>query len=460
MLETVKEFTQKTYDGWKNIVTGLNIKNRDKKVSSVAEWFPVTRSMVEDIYGADDMAAKIVDAPAQDMVREWFKISTDFEDQKLNEKIMNKLDDLDAKAKVQTALTFARLYGGSAIIIGAKDGTTNPSLPLNINNLFDIEFLTVVDRFELYPLTIQGDPRKKHYGEPETYQLVPVSAQGQQGEAYQSIHRSRIIRFDGAFLPTNLKIKNQYWGDSVLNRLEGALRNFHTAHDSLATILSEFAIGVFKMKNLSQMIAQGKDELVQKRLELVAYKQSVVNAIVIQDDEEFEKKQTPITGIPEALDRVDKRLTSASGLPHTILLGESPSGLGATGNSEIRDYYDMISRMQESQLQPQMLYLLDLVLRCKAGPTKGLIPNIWSIEFNPLWQMSDKESAEIRKIQAEADQIYIQNQVVDPDEIAESRFGSGKYSTDTKLNMEARKAVTPDLLAAATKALDGIKKTT
>ena len=76
----------------------------------------------------------------------------------------------------------------------------------------------------------------------------------------------------------------------------------------------------------------------------------------------------------------------------------------------------------------------------KSGPTKGKIQS-YMIEFNPLKQMSEKDQQEIKKIQSEIDKIYLENSVVDPDEIARSRFGSGGFSTETTIDLEARDAM-------------------
>ena len=43
----------------------------------------------------------------------------------------------------------------------------------------------------------------------------------------------------------------------------------------------------------------------------------------------------------------------AADIPVTRLLGQSPAGLSATGDSDTRNYYDMIAARQELDLRPQ-----------------------------------------------------------------------------------------------------------
>ena len=84
-------------------------------------------------------------------------------------------------------------------------------------------------------------------------------------------------------------------------------------------------------------------------------------------------------------------------------------------------------------MRPLVQYGIDVVL----APL-GFAPGEITFTWNPLWQMSDLEQAEIEKKRAETDAIYIQAGVVSAEEIALSRFGGDAYSTDTVLDMEKR----------------------
>ena len=52
--------------------------------------------------------------------------------------------------------------------------------------------------------------------------------------------------------------------------------------------------------------------------------------------------------------------------------------------------------------------------------------------------MTETETAAYRKTIAETDQIYISNGVLDPAEVAASRFGGDMYSPETVIDLEAR----------------------
>ena len=52
-------------------------------------------------------------------------------------------------------------------------------------------------------------------------------------------------------------------------------------------------------------------------------------------------------------------------------MGQAPAGLNATGDSEIRWFYDRVAARQRRELQPALKRLVKLLFLSKRGPTKG-----------------------------------------------------------------------------------------
>jgi hypothetical protein len=110
----------------------------------------------------------------------------------------------------------------------------------------------------------------------------------------------------------------------------------------------------------------------------------------------------------------------------------------ATGASDIRFFYDQIAAIQNSMLRSKVETLVRLVFKNKQGPTKGVEPDDWSLKFRTLYQLTEKEKAEVRKTQSDTDTAYIDTGVLSEDEVAYSRFGAGEYSPETILDLEKR----------------------
>jgi phage-related protein (TIGR01555 family) len=432
-LEPIAKILKNRADGWASFLSGLGIKGRDKRVS--ADWFyeKLSEVDVETLYASDDIAAKIIDLLPEDALREWIELKQ--LDQDLETEVMDKIEELGTRTHLEEAWKWARMYGGAGIYITIDDGL-DPQDPVMEERIYDIKSLTVLSRYELIPYQINSNLDSPFFGQPEIYRLQ-TSQPTDFVERY--IHHSRLLRFDGVILPRRLRIQNQWWGDSVFTRTLNAIRNYGLTHDSAVAALQDFSVGVFQIKNLADLISSGNEAIVKQRLELINYSKSVIKSMVLDTEEKFEHQSKSLSGIPEVMKQANSRLVVASGMPHTKILGESPSGLGATGDSEVRDWYDYVKNQQKIVLRPQLSTLLRYIFLSKNGPTAGVIPEKWDLEFNPLWQMSDKEQADMQLVVAQKDQIYIQNQVLDPDEVSRSRFGGEKYSMDTQIDEGLRR---------------------
>jgi hypothetical protein len=76
----------------------------------------------------------------------------------------------------------------------------------------------------------------------------------------------------------------------------------------------------------------------------------------------------------------------------------SPGGLNASGESDLRNYYDRVSSSQTLEMQPAMSVLDECLIRSATGKRDLDIHYVW----NPLWQMSETEKATVFKTKADA----------------------------------------------------------
>ena len=416
----------KGLDGWGNVITGLGVTGRDRRMSAAISRSSLDDETLETLYQADDMAAKIVDLLPREMLRQGYTLEIEGdEDKELAKVALDRLAVLGVNKKIRECFELARLYGGAAILKGVTANGA-PGTPSSIRSF------TVLDKTILQPDTssIINDLRDPNFGMPAIYTISSSNAK----QNNKKVHRSRLVLIQGVNLPLRLLQQNHYWGQSVLLRVYTSLLNFNTGYDSTATILTDFTQAIFKIKNVNEILKRGKagEEAIRTRLRLVTLVKSIINAIVIQDDEEYVKNTTNVAGLADLLKKLDNRLVAATDIPHTILLGESPSGLGATGNSEKTDWYDRVKAEQADQLEPVLRQIIDVILFQVNG---GEVPK-YTIQFNALWQMDDKEKAEVYKTTADGDVAYLDRGVLAADEVRKSRWGSGKYSTETQIDLE------------------------
>ncbi len=413
-------------DGWLNLITGLGVRGKDKRLASFVQWYRYEEEFFDHLYAADDTARKIVCDLVEDALREEWEYTGVSDEQK--KAVTEKAAESCLREKIHEAWETARHKGGAAILYLTK-GTAKMDEPMQSNE--EVIALAVLNRYELRAETISIDtnPASKTFRMPTQYRLQIVEA-GQSELNNLVIHASRLERFDGTRLPRRLFIQNEYWHDSVLTRLYNSIRNYNTSHDSAAAIMQDFNVGVFKMRNLAELVAAGKEKQIQERVELANYSKSVIRSLIIDESETYEEKSRNVTGLPELLRAASNRLVAGSNMPHTRLLGESPDGSNATGNSTTTAWYDYVAAQQRNYLKPK---LLNIIRRLVPNANKTL-----DIEFKSLWQLDDSEEADTRLKVAQSDAIYLDRNVVDPSEVAVSRFGGKQYSMETQIDSAMR----------------------
>ena len=202
----------------------------------------------------------------------------------------------------------------------------------------------------------------------------------------------------------------------MLQRVHTVLVQFNVSWQSTAHLITDSAQGVFKMEGLIKMIASGGTDAINKRMLVVDMGRSVARSLVIDaDKEEFERQETTFTGHAEILKQFMIRLSAAAGMPVTIMMGQSPAGFDATGKGDQDVWDDTVQSGQTHILDPRLSRLLFLLMSSKEGPTNGVVPENWNIIYNPLRQMTEKDTAELRKKVAEKDKIEIDAGIITPE---------------------------------------------
>jgi hypothetical protein len=96
-------------------------------------------------------------------------------------------------------------------------------------------------------------------------------------------------------------------------------------------------------------------------------------------------------------------------------LGVAPTGFGNVAEGEMRSYNDWNAGLQERHWRPVVETVINIlqIMRWRA-----IDPDI-VVTWQPLFQMTPKELAEIRKSDAEMDAAYVAAGIVDPIEVRE-----------------------------------------
>lgn len=397
-------------DGLKNLISGLGVGGRDKTLENQFTFTPVTQNEVEYAYRGDWLARKIVDTIPFDMTREWISWKAK---SKQTEKIETLCDTMCVQHKTMLALSKARLYGGAGIYLGLK-GTGKPDTELKIEQVKadSLKYLHVLHRYELKADMWETDIESPYFHTPKMYELASVD-----GGAPVLIHPSRFIRFSGAPLP-DIRNQSDGWDDSILQVVFDAIKQAVSTPQYINTMLPEAKLDVLSVPGLSEQLSTDEGtRKVQARFQNAAYLRSMLGLLLIEGDkdgggEQYQQKQINFQQFPDLIRQFLEIACGAADYTVLRLLGKQPSGLNASGEGEIRSYYDGVASKQKVELKPRLDFLLDVVM----ASALGKVPDEAYYTFNPLWQLTAKEQAEVGKLEAETDKIYVDTATV-PNEV-------------------------------------------
>lgn len=429
------------FDSLLNVVTGLGTA-ADKSIATTYALPYVNPAELEAMYRGDWIAQKAVDLPAQDATREWRSWQADGD---TKETLENEERRLQIQFKCQEAQTLARLYGGAAMVIGVKGQSADTPLDLTRVGKGALEFVDVLHRHELSTGPIIRDPTSLWQKEPEWYTRTDSTQ--------LRIHPSRVVRFLGKPVRSFYSriATDEGWGDSVLVSVRDAVRDAGVAQHAGAALLHDMNVDVYKVPNLTELVSNKKyEDKLLKRFAVSNLSKSMYRALVVDSEEEWERVSAQLTGLPDMVLTYLMLAAGAVDIPATRFLSQSPKGLNATGESDLKNYYDSVGSEQKNKIQPAMSRLDDVLIVSATGKRDPSIFYNW----NPLWQMTDTEKADIFLKKAQTHQIIASNWVGDPSVLQRAHeaqlIDDGLYPAleqeleENKSDMEAFYPKTPD----------------
>lgn len=397
-------------DSLVNVASGLGTA-RGKRFHNqfVFDQF-TTWGEMDAAYQSNWLARQIVDVPAEDMTREWRTIKSKYADE-----IRIVEDQLMLPNHVLEALCWSRLYGGGGILMLTGQDLTKP---LNVSKIrkSSLERIIVFDRFDMNALNInQTNVLASNYLQPEFYSLS--NANGQQ------IHWSHFARFGGARIPRRLMAQTQGWGDSELRKCLADLRDTVSAKDGIAELMQEANVDVIKREGLAQEIATDQEEAITNRYALFGQMKSVVKLALLDGEETYDRKTLQLSGVADVLKVFMTWISGAADIPVTRLFGQSAQGMNATGEGDLKNYYNSIRAKQLSQVDPGLRTLDEVLVRSALG----FWPDDFNYVWNPLQQPDQLQQAQARQVQSQTDQSYLNMGAATVDMIARNLESNEAY---------------------------------
>lgn len=363
-----------------NLVSGMSVLGQDKAYSNQYSLTIIDPLQLENAYRSDWIAGKAVDIPAEDATSEWRAWNATQDQITLLEKCEQ---DLGVQRKVESALKKARLYGGGAIVIGIK-GQEDVTQPINLDLIKqgDLIYLHDVSKWELTAGDIDWDLGSQYFGRPRCYRLST-------GNTIElDIHPSRVAHFNGRELPSRKTAGYDGWGDSIIQRIDDAVKHAAIPQQQIATLMMESNVDIIKVPNFMANVATDQyNKKLISRFQLAAVAKSINRALILDKEEEWTKLSPNFSGLKDLAMMYVEIASGACDMPATRMLGKSPDGLNATGQSDLENYYKMIGNVQKNKISPALRLLDECIIRSALGSRPPEVHYTW----RPLWTLSETQ---------------------------------------------------------------------
>ena len=395
-------------DSLTNVVANLGTA-RDKAAWSTYEAPTLSAQALLNAYRGAWLPRKIVDIPALDSCRNW----RDWQAQKPEiDRLEAEEQRLALKQKVLAARTAARLYGGAALLI--VTGETDYTKPLRPETVKQggLRSVALIHKRQLSAVDLDRDPASPYFGTPSMWQLS-ASAQG-----FVQIHPSRLAVFQGAVVPDpEVSATEMGWGDPVLQSIMDAVLAMDATAANVASLVFEAKVDTVGIPDLMNKLGDaGYEDTLLRRWRLAQTGKGINGALMHDAEEIIGQKQASFSALPDVLDRFMQLAAGAADIPMTRLLGMSPAGMSATGESDIRNYYDRISAAQELEMEPALAVLDECLIRSALGNRPPEVHFNWA----SLWQISATERAQIGKTNAETINLLRTSQLIPDQPLSEA----------------------------------------
>lgn len=310
---------------------------------------------------------------SDDLSRKWIKIDGCDDPQKL-EIIENELKKLHIKDLFHKAVTTTGYMGGAFIFIDT--GEDDLTLPLAINDLSaelkegsKVKFV-VVDPVNVSPIEYNCiNPLRDDYMQPRMWQVLG-----------KRVHASRLLPFVENQPPMLLKPNYNFLGIPQAQILWDYVMHFNQTRASTARLLDKISLLVVQTDMDAVLSDEHGIELFDAKMEfLERYRNNDSVFVCDKESEGVMNVQTTIAGCTDVVRQSLELIACINRTPAVKLLGISPSGFNATGESDLKNYYDYISSKQELYRE-QIQTIINVIQLVEFG---NIDPAI-TFKFEPL----------------------------------------------------------------------------
>ena len=413
------------WDGWSvgrddalmNELSQIGSKIDKSTRNTVVKGGRLTHQQLEELYETNGYVERVIDLPAEDSTRNGWDVG--IEDEAIDDvALVNALERVGWIDTLAQADKWSRLYGGAIVLIGVRDGRPSDQ-PVNFSTVQGIEFMTPLDRHNVTIVDFETSPFSTETGQPRMYRIESnVFGDNFNAGKQLFVHRDRVIHFDGVTLPPQLRRTNDYWGIDVINRCWSILSNVIACEHAMGHAAQEAIQTIWKIKGLDQLFDRpdGQSRLVDRMTAINMSKGMIGMIVADMDRESIERVSLNTSPLVEIHTRLLFALAAWTGIPLVQLVGMSPPGLSSDDQAGTRNWNKKIKSRQTSLYLPKIRKIIRLASAATRVIPVEELDTVVKVEFNPLFEMTDMEKAQVETERSRTAQVYTTLQITSREE--------------------------------------------
>lgn len=244
-----------------------------------------------------------------------------------------------------------------------------------------------------------SDPSSIHFYEPEWWII--------RGKRF---HRSHLVIFRNGELPDVLKPMYGYGGVPVPQRVyERVYAAERTANEGPQLAMTKRTM----VQTTDLEVAYTNQDKFIEHMQNFAHFRDNYGVKLADTGDTLTQFDTALGDLDTVIMTQYQLVASAAGVPATKLLGTTPKGFNATGEYEAQSYHEELETIQANDLTDLVNRHHEIVMRSDIDRPDVRI----EIDWRPVDSPTAKERAEINKLNADTDNIYVMTGAIDGDDV-------------------------------------------
>lgn len=354
---------------------------------------------------------------------------------------------LKTRERIRKALQFSRSHGGAVVVMKIDDGR-HYSEPVDEGKIKTVTGLIVRHRWQVSPF-VRGTSNAFDLDDIEHYEILTIDQEIKQKLLFKNtknewndrlIHKSRILRFDGALMPDDWMLShNNGWGLSVFDEVWKYYKYYTNGLNGVGELIKTHSVLQHSFEGLRELMKNSSEESVnaiKQTMKSIRLMYDLYGMVLHDSREQFNWNGRPVTGMDNLVNVHRDAFIGVSGMPHTKLFGESPGGLGRDGKETQINWANTTAEYQAENIEPKVEQLDRYIFLAKDGVTKGKFLEDYKRQYPSILRLSIEDVRAGRNSDVQALASGIQAGFITPDE-ARTVPSNSDWWSELNLNQEA-----------------------